>query len=380
MSEYQYYEFQAVDRPLTKQEMRELRAVSTRATITSTRFVNEYQWGDLKADPARWMERYFDAFLYFANWGTHRLMLRLASRALPLRTARQYLSSDSALARSAGGVTILEFLSEEEPGDEWYDEGEGALSSLIPLRADLAAGDHRALYLGWLLRVQNGEVDEGETEPPIPPGLAELTAGLQALADFLRIDSDLVAVAAERSRRVDESPPRKDLSRWIAALSGSEKERLLVRIAAGEESHPRAELLRRFREAKGTSDPETTGLRTVTELLSAAERRADERHRREAERTAKEKARREREAAEARERRLDALAQRQTEVWNRVEELIATRRPMAYDEAVQLLGELRALGAREGRGAEVEGRIQALREEHTRKSTFLDRLDRARPV
>jgi hypothetical protein len=31
VSEYQYYEFQAVDRPLTEREMRELRAYSTRA-------------------------------------------------------------------------------------------------------------------------------------------------------------------------------------------------------------------------------------------------------------------------------------------------------------------------------------------------------------
>ncbi|MDH3316099.1 MAG: hypothetical protein OER43_10075 [Gammaproteobacteria bacterium] len=41
MSEYQYYEFQAIDRPLTQSQMRELRSVSTRATITPTRFVNE---------------------------------------------------------------------------------------------------------------------------------------------------------------------------------------------------------------------------------------------------------------------------------------------------------------------------------------------------
>ncbi|HET9986825.1 MAG TPA: hypothetical protein VFQ38_24830 [Longimicrobiales bacterium] len=72
MSEYQYYEFLAIDRPLTDQQLRELRAVSTRAEITPTRFTNHYEWGDLKADPARWMERYFDAFLYVANWGTQR--------------------------------------------------------------------------------------------------------------------------------------------------------------------------------------------------------------------------------------------------------------------------------------------------------------------
>lgn len=32
MSEYQYYELQALDRPLTQREMRELRKYSTRAT------------------------------------------------------------------------------------------------------------------------------------------------------------------------------------------------------------------------------------------------------------------------------------------------------------------------------------------------------------
>ena len=30
MSEYQYYEFQAIDRPLSEQEIRELRVYSTR--------------------------------------------------------------------------------------------------------------------------------------------------------------------------------------------------------------------------------------------------------------------------------------------------------------------------------------------------------------
>ena len=75
MSEYQYYEFLAIDRPLDATARVELRAISTRARISSTSFVNSYQWGDLKADPLRLLERYFDAFLYLANWGTRRLAL-----------------------------------------------------------------------------------------------------------------------------------------------------------------------------------------------------------------------------------------------------------------------------------------------------------------
>ena len=42
MSEYQYYEFLALDRP-TDDEFEHVRALSTRAEITCTRFVNEYQ-------------------------------------------------------------------------------------------------------------------------------------------------------------------------------------------------------------------------------------------------------------------------------------------------------------------------------------------------
>ncbi len=40
MSEYQYFEFQAIDRPLNKKEMAELRSYSTRARITPTSFIN----------------------------------------------------------------------------------------------------------------------------------------------------------------------------------------------------------------------------------------------------------------------------------------------------------------------------------------------------
>ena len=64
MSEYQYYAFQAIDRPLTKKEMAQLRSCSTRARITPTSFVNNYSWGSFKGEEDAWMEKYFDAFLY----------------------------------------------------------------------------------------------------------------------------------------------------------------------------------------------------------------------------------------------------------------------------------------------------------------------------
>ena len=82
MSEYQYYEFRAVDRPLGKDEQAKLRAISSRATITPTQFVNVYNFGDFRGKPAALLESYFDIFVYIANWGTHQLMLRLPRHLL----------------------------------------------------------------------------------------------------------------------------------------------------------------------------------------------------------------------------------------------------------------------------------------------------------
>jgi hypothetical protein len=377
MSEYQYYEFQAIDRPLTESEMRELRSCSTRATITSSRFVNHYEWGSFRGDVAGWMEKYFDAFLYLANWSTHDLSFRLPRRVLDFKTVEQYCCSEAASARIAGDFVILYFESLEEDGADW-DDGSGWLSSLIPLRADLAAGDHRALYLAWLLCVEAGELEEDATEPPVPAGLGDLTAPLATFADFLRIDRDLITVAAARSPGTDASSSDQEVERFIAALPDAEKTDWLVRLAVGREPHLGSELLRRFRESRKVI-PQGSGEapRTVGDLLAAAERLTEERRRREAERAAAELARREREAAEAREQYLTSLAKREPGAWREVDALIATKQPGRYDEAVKLLRDLRDLGVRDGRAAEVEARIQRLFGEHARKPSLIERLNKA---
>ena len=96
MSEYQYYEFQAIDRPLTAKEMSELRSYSTRARITPTSFVNDYSYGSFKGNEDAWIEKYFDAYLYLANWGTHVLKLCLPTSLLDSATAKAYCGCDSA--------------------------------------------------------------------------------------------------------------------------------------------------------------------------------------------------------------------------------------------------------------------------------------------
>ena len=87
MSEYQYYEFLAIDRPLTSEEMSALRALSTRAHITPVSFTNQYQWGNFKGNPDELMKWFFDAHVYVANWMTAIFMVRMPIEAISEKTA-----------------------------------------------------------------------------------------------------------------------------------------------------------------------------------------------------------------------------------------------------------------------------------------------------
>ena len=380
MSEYQYYEFQAIDRPLTEKEMRELRSYSTRARITPTSFVNDYSWGSFKGNENAWMEKYFDAFLYVANWGTHILKLRLPSNLLDPKTAQMYCPGRGAFANEKNGKVILTFASEDEDGGEWI-EGEGLLSSLIAVRAEIAGGDLRGLYLGWLLCVQNDELDEEEIEPPVPPGLGKLSASLESLVDFLRIDPHLLQVAAQESRTKEEGTPRKEEVReWIGKLLSGEKDELLARILMGKEISLANELFCRFIKETKTGDREIAEKgqgRAAGELLRAAEELAEEQRRLAVRKAAEEKAKRDREAAIKRERYLQEISKREPELWKRAEDLAATKQPKNYDQAVNLLLDLRDVAASKNRLEEFRSRLDGLRVAHAKKPSFLNRLGKA---
>ena len=378
MAEYQYYEFLAIDRPLDARQLAELRALSTRARISPSRFVNTYQWGDFRGDPRALMTQYFDAFLYTANWGTRRLMLRLPSRLLDPSIARRYCHTDSASAWAAGKIVILD-LSREDQDGSWEDEeyGEESLGSIVPARAELATGDLRLLYLAWLLSVESGELADDDAEPPIPPGMAALNAPLRSLADFLRLDEDLIAVAAEASEeQKDSSPSPQELKRWVAVLPARERDALLVRLVLGDDVHLRTELLRRS-HGESTDGPQHREPRTVAELRDAAAARRVERERLAAIERARKRAGRERDAALARDKRLEELALHEEQAWGQVDASIETKKPAGYDSAVGLLSDLRAVSERKGRPEAFAKRFAQLREQHLKKSSLLDRFDRA---
>jgi hypothetical protein len=386
VSEYQYYEFLALDRPLTTAEQAEVRALSTRARITATSFTNEYHWGDFRGSPDELMRRYYDAHLYFANWGTHRVMFRLPRTLLDPEVAGQYCVDPQVSVSATRDHVILDMTSEDESG-YWGEDLEGSLSAFVGARSELAAGDLRPLYLAWLSGFGSWEPDEDAfeddedediVEPPVPAGLGSLTASQRALADFLRVDADLLDVAAEASPALPEV--RDDphaLAAHIAGIPASEKDRLLGLVAADQATRARMELLRGFRPQPG-SQTLAQPRRTVAELLDAAADRREQREQQAAAQRAADQARREQQRAEARRIRLDELARDPEAAWAEAERLINTRAPAQYDAAVALLKDLHDLAGRPGEQSQEFGRrYTALREAHSRKPSLITRLDRA---
>jgi len=369
VSEYQCYEFVALDRRLTAKEMAELRGISTRAEITPTRFWNEYQWGDLKADPAELLARYFDVHLYFANWGTRRLMFRLPVAAVDVDALRAYLPGGPATLSTTGEHAVLDLCGEvEEPEEEWWEEGHLA-ASLTPLRAELLRGDLRTAYLAWLLAVQDGEVDPDACEPPVPRGVGDLSAPLVALAGFLRIDQDLLAVAAQSSGEAGDDASR--FREWVRQLPAGEQQRWLLRAADDPDLALGSALLGTFRRAHpAVADRQR---RTVAQLLAGAEELEDARRREAMRRQAQARAA----AAAARERQLGALGRRGVSAWRELEQLVESR---SYDEAVRLVADLREVAVREQGLEEFDRRLGEVRQRYARRRGFLDRLRRADPT
>jgi hypothetical protein len=377
MSEYQYYEFVAIDEPLTPQQMAELRARSSRASITQTSFVNEYQWGNLKGDPADWMRRYFDAHVYVANWCACLLCLRVPKSTFDAETLRAFKTQTTFLVKQAETHWLLEWgLDESDNYDRFAEEdGRGWMGRLAPLRDELLRGDLRPLYLGWLAGVSRGEVDEDAIEPQAPPGLSRLTAAQQSLAEFLEIDEDLLAATGLSDGQGSKPDSERDaeLDAWVAALPAAEKTATLTLLLAGHAQQAERELKLRFlawqREQRSDAKPETRR-RTVAELHELAASAAETRKSREA--IQRKKAEAERQAR--RETYLRTLAADFDRCWRAADERAERGIASAYDEVKRALVDLSDAYALCATRADFERKLVQFMARHGKRGALVRRL------
>jgi hypothetical protein len=375
MSEYQYYEFVAIDKPLTTAQMSALRSCSTRATITPTSFVNEYQWGDLKGDPLDWMRRYFDAHVYVANWYSCCLLLRVPKNIFDMKTLTAFKTDGAFSFDQSESHWILQWELSESEDDERFamEDGRGWMGRLVSLRDELLRGDLRPLYLGWLAGASAGEIDEDVLEPPPPPGLSRLTAAQRSLVEFLEIDQDLLAAAAFGDRPEHVAIDESYMDDWIANLPENESRKIIKMVMTGHSPEAERQLKSRFfswqkeRRPDAETSPELSTLATLWELSQEAtkirqQRACVQRNKAEAAKQAK------------RESYLRTLANDFDRHWQAANESAERAITSAYDDAKRILVDLADAYTLSASRSEFDLRLAQFISKHHRRGALVRRL------
>jgi len=372
MSEYQYHEWQSVDRVLTAAEQAAVHKLSSHIEVSSSRAVVTYNWSDFGHDPKQVLLQYFDAYFYMANWGSLRSMFRFPKGLLDAAGAATYCVDGTISFETVGQYQVLDLDFNPEDGEGWM-EAEAGLSQFIQLRADLAEGDYRLLYLAWLKAMTlEGEMEtDGEDdpdslaydqEPPVPPGLKQLSPPLQNFVQVFALDTFLVQAAAEASPD-PRGGPAVNYRELLGQLALHERDEFLLRLAEGEAGVGLALRKRLSTLAPRTALPAATP-RTLQQLSERARQ--------------VEIAERQRQAQAARRKHLaemQTLAAHETQTWQQVNDLLSNGRKIAsvYDEATQTLGKLQDLAEFQDRRDDFRAKVRQLAERYSTRPSLIKR-------
>ena len=375
MSEYQYHEWQAVDRVLTPEEQAAVDDLSSHIEVSSSRAVVTYHWSNFRHDPKQVLLKYFDAYFYLANWGSLRLMFRFPRGLLDEADIEPYFVDEFVSFETIGKYQVLDIEINPEDGGYWM-EAEASLSYFIRLRADLLEGDYRLLYLAWLKAMtmdgdpyadeeyeeDDSDIAASEREPPVPPGLKKLSPSLQNFVQVFEIDPFLVQAAAEASPDLKKTLS-VDYRELIERLPREECVDFLARLAEGDPGVGLA-----LRKRLGVFLPQEriqpAGRRTIQGVLQRAKQL--------------EKAEKKRQAEAARQKHIaemKALAAREAQVWQQVETLLDTGRKIAsvYDEATALLEKLKQFAEFQDTRDVFQARLHRLAQKYASRPSLIDR-------
>ncbi len=343
MSEYQYYEWQTVDRILTTDEQTAVSRLSSHIEVSSSRALVTYSWSDFRHDPKQVLLKYFDAFFYFANWGSLCLMFRFPRGLIDEAIIEPYCTNEYISFETMGEYQVLDL--DFHIDDSSWLETEGTLSDFIRLRADILDGDYRLLYLAWLKAMTlygipdfSDDEDDPDSpaydrEPPVPAGLKLLSPALQNFVHIFGLDRFLVQAAAETSPE-PKKPTVVDYGSLVSRLPRAECDDFLTRLAEGEAGAGLALRKRLAAFLPPVERPQAVEPRTIQQLIQGSIQL------KQAEKERQVEAARQKHIAE-----MKALATREEQTWKKVDDLLNNGRKIAavYDEATELLDKLQQL-------------------------------------
>jgi len=376
MSEYQFYEFKSIDKPLSKEDKEKIATWSSRSNPTNSGVIFTYSYGNFPKSEIDVVEKYFDAMFYISNWGTTRLIFKFPKELIPAVKIKPYCIEYGLALSLKSNYYLLDFIFEDEEGGggRWI-EGEGWLSSLIQLRDDILNGDYRSLYLIWLKNIMTpidnewDNMDPDMLEPDIPQNLKELTGPLQDFIEIFDIDKDYVEAASENCQTITNKEIF-DYEANIKNLNDIEKHEFIVRLLNNEPLLA-SKLKMRLKELAGSNK----GIDSDNKRRSAGEIAERVKEMR--------KARKEQEAKDHQEkqlRKLTELESSQNRLWIKVYQLISEKNTKAYEEAIKILKDLKELSIYKGSLEEYSGRVEEIVNENKRLSGLTGRISDARLI
>jgi hypothetical protein len=146
MSEYQYYEFCRIKKPLSPEARKEMTSLSSRTQISTHGVSYTYNYGDFRGDIKQLLLKYFDIFFYISNWGTVRLIFKYDAKNIDLKEIKKYLVKHVIDCEQHGQNILLDIDISNEEGGGWT-EGEGVLLDLLPLYTEIENKSYQFLQL-----------------------------------------------------------------------------------------------------------------------------------------------------------------------------------------------------------------------------------------
>lgn len=356
MSEYQYIEFRAVDRPLTDAELGYAKKQSTRAEISRWSFQNAYHYGDFHGNVNGLLRRGYDVHLHYANFGIRTVAFRLPAGLPFAKTVWSNYIDVGELSwnpdrRGKGGVLSLAPHHEAGQLDELW-EFKRYMRAMVEVRSRLLAGDLRALYLLWLGSVVDDQEDLLDmVEPPVPGGLAGTVGVFDLFLEFFGLDPLTLVAASEGSIDAPNTSSQEQLiQQWVKTLSEKDAKRLLHEFLAKDPAAVKAKSVAWILE-KGQSPvwPSVTLGRTCQELLDRAEQlRTVQNEQNRKKQVAAEK-RQVAKRARERQDRMKLMVTDPRKWLRKADKLVEARGVNNYEAAAEILAELReALGGEDG--------------------------------
>ncbi|MEM9719163.1 MAG: hypothetical protein AAGA10_07950 [Bacteroidota bacterium] len=334
MSEYQYYDFYSIDRALNREELETIRTFSSRVHATPRRATFEYNFGDFRYDELEVLNDFFDIMLYVANWGSRRLAMKFPASLVSHKVLRTYdidagydYTNEIRVLRNGPNIIVDMYCSLED-GD-WV-EGEGMLDQLLPLRAQILGGDHRALYLAWLhLAYEYPDIEEEWLVPITPANLKNLDHALECFVGFWEMDGDLVRAVSETSKE-EAIVSDEMLQALVESLTDKEKNQFLSTLVTNG-VQAKNQLRKRLMELNGKVGNSSDKVSfTLGELREATARYREER-------IQQEKMQAEREYQE----KLERIKRDEVSMWEEIAESAEQKNANGYMRAVSLLKELK---------------------------------------